>query len=67
MTTVNESDVVLGQGYIIVIPGRADADSVRSEKKYDRHFMGEVVRSNGGVLEYRHEYRDDDNQLERVD
>ena len=67
MTTVNESDVVLGQGYIIVIPGRADSDIVRTEKKYDRHFMGEVVRANGGVLEYRHEYRDKDNKLERVE
>lgn len=67
MPTINESDVVLGQGYLIVIPGRADSDIVRTEKKYDRHFMGEVVRANGGVLEYRHEYRGEDNKLERVE
>lgn len=67
MSTINESDVVLGQGYLIVIPGRADSDIVRTEKKYDRHFMGEVVRANGGVLEYRHEYRNGDNKVERVE
>ena len=67
MTTINESDIVLGQGYIIVIPGRADSDIVRTEKKYDRHFMGEVVRANGGVLEQRVEHRDEYNKLESVD
>lgn len=67
MTTVNESDVALGEGYIIVIPGRADSDIVRTEKKYDRHFMGEVVRANGGVLEQRVEYRDENNKIERVE
>ena len=67
MPTINESDVVLGQGYLIVIPGRADSDIVRTEKKYDRHFMGEVVRANGGVLEQRIEHRDMDNKIESVD
>lgn len=67
MPTINEPDVALGQGYLIVIPGRADSDIVRTEKKYDRHFMGEVVRANGGVLEYRHEYRDENNKIERVE
>lgn len=67
MTTVNESDVVLGQGYIIVIPGRADSDIVRTEKKYDRHFMGEVVRANGGILEQRVECRDENNKIERIE
>lgn len=67
MSTINESDVVLGQGYLIVIPGRADSDIVRTEKKYDRHFMGEVVRANGGVLEQRIEHRDMDNKIESVD
>lgn len=67
MTTVNEPDVVLGQGYIIVIPGRADSDIVRTEKKYDRHFMGEVVRANGGVLEQRVEHRDENNKIERIE
>lgn len=67
MPIINEPDVVLGQGYIIVIPGRADSDIVRTEKKYDRHFMGEVVRANGGVLERRVEYRDENNKIERVE
>ncbi len=67
MSTINESDVVLGSGYLIVIPGRADSDIVRTEKKYDRHFMGEVVRANGGVLEQRIEHRDMDNKIESVD
>jgi len=67
MSTINESDVVLGQGYLIVIPGRADSDIVRTEKKYDRHFMGEVVRANGGVLKQRIEHRDMDNKIESVD
>ena len=67
MPIINEPDVVLGQGYLIVIPGRADSDIVRTEKKYDRHFMGEVVRANGGVLEQRIETRDEDNKIERVD
>lgn len=67
MPTINESDVVLGQGFLIVIPGRADSDIVRTEKKYDRHFMGEVVKANGGVLEQRIETRDEDNKIERVD
>ena len=67
MTTINEPVVKLGQGYIIVIPGRADSDIVRTEKKYDRHFMGEVVRANGGVLEQRIEYGDEDNKIERVE
>lgn len=66
MPTINEPDVVLGQGYMIVIPGRADSDIVRTEKKYDRHFMGEVVRANGGVLERRVEYRDENNKIDRV-
>lgn len=67
MPTINEPDVKLGQGYIIVIPGRADSEIVRTEKKYDRHFMGEVVRANGGVLEQRIEHRDEYNKLESVD
>lgn len=67
MPTINEPDVALGQGYLIVIPGRADSDIVRTEKKYDRHFMGEVVRANGGVLEQRIEHRDMDNKIESVD
>lgn len=67
MPMINESDVVLGQGYLIVIPGRADSDIVRTEKKYDRHFMGEVVRANGGVLEQRIETRNDEDIIERVD
>lgn len=67
MPTINEPDVALGQGYLIVIPGRADSDIVRTEKKYDRHFMGEVVRANGGVLERRVEYRDENDKIERVE
>lgn len=67
MPTINEPDVALGQGYMIVIPGRADSDIVRTEKKYDRHFMGEVVRANGGVLEQRVEHRDENNKIEDVE
>ena len=45
MSTINIDDLILGEDCLVVIPGRSDSDIVRTEKKYDRHFIGLVVKT----------------------
>lgn len=52
-TNYKASDVLLAEDYLIVIPGRTNADIVRTEKKYDRHFVGTVVMADCDVCEKR--------------
>jgi hypothetical protein len=43
MFKIDANDLVLVNGYIAVIPGRPNANIVRTEKKYDRHAVGKVI------------------------
>lgn len=43
MFKIDANDLVLVNGYVAVIPGRPNANIVRTEKKYDRHAVGKVV------------------------
>lgn len=42
MFKIDANDLVLVNGYVAVIPGRPNANIVRTEKKYDRHAVGKV-------------------------
>ena len=53
MPTINVDDLVLAEDYLVVIPGRTNADIVRTEKKYDRHFIGEVAKADCEVCQRR--------------
>ena len=43
MFKIDANDLVLVNGYVAVIPGRPNANIVRTEKKYDRHAVGKVI------------------------
>ena len=43
MFKINADDLVLIDGYVAVIPGRPNANIVRTEKKYDRHAVGKII------------------------
>lgn len=43
MFKINANDLVLVDGYVAIIPGRPNANIVRTEKKYDRHAVGMVI------------------------
>ena len=43
MFKIDANDLVLVNGYVAVIPGRPNANIVRTEKKYDRHAVGKVL------------------------
>ena len=55
MSTINIDDLILGEDCLVVIPGRSDSDIVRTEKKYDRHFMGLVVKADTETEVCQHE------------
>ena len=55
MSNLKLDDVILAEDYLIIVPGRSNADIVRTEKKYDRHFMGTVIKANCEVCQNREE------------
>lgn len=53
MPNIKLDNVILAEDYLVVVPGRTNADIVRTEKKYDRHFVGTVVKADCDVCEKR--------------
>lgn len=48
MPAIRLSDLELEENVVVIRPLRGDSDLVRSEKKYDRHGFGEVIKVNSG-------------------
>lgn len=46
MPAIRLSDLELEEDVAVIRPLRGDSDLVRSEKKYDRHGFGEVIKVN---------------------
>lgn len=62
MSTIDVDKLILAEDYLVVIPGRTNAEIVRTEKKYDRHFIGTVAKADCEVCQKRTEvYEHDEN------
>lgn len=44
MPAIRLSDLELEENVVVIRPLRGDSDLVRSEKKYDRHGFGEILK-----------------------
>lgn len=53
MSTIDVDKLILAEDYLVVIPGRTNAEIVRTEKKYDRHFIGTVAKADCEVCQKR--------------
>ena len=61
MSTIDVDKLILAEDYLVVIPGRTNAEIVRTEKKYDRHFIGTVAKADCEVCQKRTEVYEHDN------
>lgn len=64
MSTIDVDKLILAEDYLVVIPGRTNAEIVRTEKKYDRHFIGTVAKADCEVCQKRTEVYEHDNGKE---
>ena len=64
MFKIDANDLVLVNGYVAVIPGRPNANIVRTEKKYDRHAVGKVISAATQDLPGDIVFYDDSNAVE---